>query len=403
MVPIDRLKLLQSIASRCIVPAVLLMILPEFFYAAQERSTDTETPCYKEVSFNTDLSSAGGKPAFFRHIWGASDKYPYYRYLGAGYIGVIGNAYEDSYDGTKKWSSRKGNKYHSIISLRYKGTVGDGVSINLDNHDLMAFFFTPREPEKKNFWVMSPIPVVRANELGKISAITTVEDSIEYINGSGYAFVYEARKNRARSQSRRLGHHMDGAFYFRTLHSQESRIQVAGKSHTQTRKCRFEYYPLAATNHDRFKLFIEAELQRWVDEPHRNSFVKFGSMPVGNKGDFALTTELGQLKIEFPRSVDHDSVNFTRTSRCTDRYGFQRDGVLPYFRGAVKIGGQSFLLPTRRTGCGYNVGEAKGRLNNHLARQEFATIEGETTVGGVAFIKNGGVYDVYVTRSLAGR
>ena len=405
MVSKERSKSLRSMASRCIVTTTLLTALPALSYAGQERSTDLADPCYREITFDTDKASAGGKPAFFQHIWGASDRHPYYRYVGAGYIGVQGNAFEDNFDGTKQWHFDNDNQFHSILSLRYQGNVGDGISVDLDNHDLMAFLFTPRNPETKHFYVDSPIPFVTANEFGQMSGLTTVEDNIEYINGGGaYAFVYESRRNRAFPRPMRFAHHMDGVSPFRILHSQESRVQVAGESRTQTRRCRFAFYPLAATNHDRFRPFIEAELQGWVDDPHADSFVKFGTMSTDHTGDFALTTELGRLTIEFPPSADHSSVGFTRTSNCQDRFGFRRDGTRAYFRGEVNIGGQSFRLPTRNPGqCGFNGPEARSILNGWLSRQDFVTLQGGITVDRVAFIENGSVYDIYLAGSLVER
>ena len=252
--------------------AVMLffIILAQNAFARHDLASDPEAPCYEKVQFNPSAATKKRGPPFFRHIWGHSHKQPYFRYLGGGYIGVRGSHVTDGYANQLQWRG-SGEKSHTfvVVNLRYRGIFGNNVQTILEPQDQIAFIFVPRRPEKKHFVTYSPIPYIHAQDLGNIRAVTTIEDSIKYIERGGPAALVVGRRKGRLPALWGVEPRYFPNIPFRTLHTKQSRVQIGGKTHTDTVQCRFGYWPLAATNHDKFQALHRARTAQGGEEPRR--------------------------------------------------------------------------------------------------------------------------------------
>ena len=332
----------------CIIVATLSTIPTQHAYARHQLSDDPQAPCYEAIGFNANMAFVKGKSAYFRHIWGHSAEHPYFRYLGGGFIGVRGTASGDSERDTK-WRNAGGDSHgFSVLDLRYWGTFGRGVSVGFDSQSQIAFLFYPRRPEKKHFTTFSPIPRLLARDLDKMPAATTVEGKIGYIEKGGASAYVSGTRRHQRSAARllKIRARTFPKNAFRTLHRKQRRLQVGGKTVTETILCRYGFWPLAATNHDKFKPFIERELIKWVNKPSGDSLVHVVAIPKSHVGDFRKSTQFGEVRISFTKDPYSKDIYYTEKkewSRDGSRYG---TGIYAfYIKGRLHVRGRYLGIP----------------------------------------------------------
>ena len=291
----------------------------------------------------SDISKAQG--SYFNHIYQYSNEPPYYKYVGAGFVGIPYKAVHR--DGTRFIRGREDAEGGHHAALRFSGKATlDGITfnVNMDEGSFAFLLFPAQIPswesnrKGKSYPLSGKDHFLSFQDIPKTRVLTTmgghvVEVDDRSIHGNSNAFFeYTPRRPVAVRTNpvpvdKFFGR--DTLYYapaqttydrpdeedlwLRTISAEGRRtVEIAGKERSQSVLCRYAYGPIAMTNDQRLRPSIEKELEAWSNQYHRifegEQVTHFAKVPRKIAGDVTVNGDCGSTKLQFPKDVSKVSV-----------------------------------------------------------------------------------------------